>query len=147
MQINFLPIMHTTAYRHTSFVDVENTFGQGVGAILSQGGSDRSMFQVVAPDIVTFLEQHLSRVQSNYYFTQRGMIEGYCNRPTEAFGSSTVTEGVRIDAVAHYVHFFSNFDKAFFRDEAKLFFAYQIRISVDDNFEGEVPRMKLKVND
>ena len=62
------------------------------------------------------------------------MIEGYSNKPLEAFGSSTVTNGVRIDAVAHYVHFFSNFDKEFFREEAKLFFAYQIRISVDDDY-------------
>ncbi len=75
----------------------------------------------------------------------RQMIEGYNNRPVEAFGSTTVTQGIKIDAVGYYLHFFSNFDKNWYGSEAKFFFSYQIRISVDESFEGDFPRMKLTV--
>ena len=60
-------------------------------------------------------------------------------------GSTTVTRGVKIEAVANYVHFFSVFDRDYYDEkEARYYFTYQIRISVDDDFEGDFPKCQLK---
>ena len=48
--------MHTLNYRHSSIIDVDNAFGHGYGAIICQGGPDRSVVEVMAPDILSFLE-------------------------------------------------------------------------------------------
>jgi hypothetical protein len=57
---------------------VDNTFGEGIGALISQGGEDKSLAQVMAPNILAFLESHYQKLTTDFYFSQRGFIESYC---------------------------------------------------------------------
>lgn len=73
--------MHTLGYRHSIVTDVDNVFDQGVGAIIGQSGTDGSMVNYIAPSILDFLEVHLARLRYNYFYTERGFVESYCNYP------------------------------------------------------------------
>ena len=134
--IKIYPFMHTAKYRHGVHIDMDDIFGQGFGALLSMGGQDKSQIHVISPDILTFLERHSRRLQENYYFVKEGIIESYPSNPVSLYGSRTVTNGIQIDAVARYIHFFSLFDRDYYSDDVGYFFSYQIRISVvTDNEE------------
>jgi hypothetical protein len=86
-----LPILHTTAYRHSIFVDVENIFGHGPNALISWGGPDRTKVHLVGTSILGFLEQHLERLRHRYYFDKKGRIESFPSDPRLEGGSVTVT--------------------------------------------------------
>ena len=58
------------------------------------------------------------------------MIQTFPRDPTSQYGGVAITEGVRVEAVAQYIHFFSTFDQTHYHNPKK-YFAYQIRISVD----------------
>ena len=71
--------------------------------------------------------------------SSRGYIETYANNPTDpgAFRSVTVTNGVKVTAVAFYNHLISNFhsvDKVNLKDE--YVFSYQIKIMDDPDHQG-----------
>jgi hypothetical protein len=55
-KIKLLPFLHTTGYRHSVFVDIENKFGQGPNALVSWGGPDRTKCHIISNSIVEFLE-------------------------------------------------------------------------------------------
>lgn len=57
------------------------------------------------------------------------MIESYSAKPETVRGSVTITNGVKIEAVAKYVHQFSNFGHDPYEQPLTYFFAYQVRIS------------------
>jgi len=40
--VRLLPFMHTMRYKHIVHIDSENAFGHGIGAVVSQGGEDKS---------------------------------------------------------------------------------------------------------
>ena len=124
-----LPFLHTTGYRHSVFVDAENMFGRGPNALVSWGGPDRTLCHVISDSIVDFLSDHLAKLQNQFYFNQKGQIESFPADPLQFGGSVTVTNGVRIEAVGRYIHYFSLFDTTYYH-KPKFFFAYQIRLSV-----------------
>ncbi len=63
-------------------------------------------------------------------------IEPFPENPLHENGSVTITNGIKIEAVARYIDFFSVFDQQYYA-RPKYYFTYQIRISVDPGFEGE----------
>ena len=69
----------------------------------------------------------------------RGNIETYAMNPTDpkAYGSVTISSGVKITAVGYYNHLISEFDSV--RDpinkKDNYVFSYQIRISDDPDAE------------
>jgi len=69
--------------------------------------------------------------------TLRGNIETYSLRPTDpgAYGSVTVTNGVKITAHAYYNHLISEFDSmnSVLKKKDTYVFSYQVKISVDEN--------------
>lgn len=67
---------------------------------------------VMAYSIKDFLEDHVHKLKNDWYMTLRGNIETYAMNPTDpkAFGSVTVTNGVKITAVGCYHHLISEFD-------------------------------------
>ena len=67
--VRVLPLMHTEKYRHMLVVDSENSFNQGIGAIVSMGGEDKSKAHLLARDLISFLEDHYSKLLSNFFFT------------------------------------------------------------------------------
>jgi hypothetical protein len=73
-------------------------------------------------------------LQSRYYFDKKGRIESFPSDPRMENGSVTVTQGVRIEAVAKYIHFFSVFDVSHYHRQ-KYYFTYQVRIMVDPEFK------------
>jgi hypothetical protein len=77
--------------------------------LISQGGDNGHKGHVIARNILSYLENHYYKLQSDYFFEGRGSIEGFCGKPLLARGSVTVTNGVKIEAVAKYVHHFSQF--------------------------------------
>jgi hypothetical protein len=103
--------MHIKSSPRLINIDHDNTFGFGHRA-LAHSSVDRRKFWIIAPSIKDFLEDHLSKLKSNWYMTLRGNIETYANNPTDelAYGSVTITNGVRITAVAFYNHLISEFD-------------------------------------
>ncbi|CDW77167.1 UNKNOWN [Stylonychia lemnae] len=139
-----LPLMHIMNYRHSIIVDAENKFGMGHGALIQQGGPDRSVVVFMAPDILSYLRQHNEKLKNQYFFTRRGIIETYPSYPQLLGGSLTVTHGIKIEAVANYIHFFGVFDKSYYNDDTRYFFSYQVRISVDENYQGEFFPSRLK---
>jgi len=119
-------------YRHSVVVDVDDSFKQGIGALLSQGGPDRTHLQYIAPNILSFLEDHLLKLQEGYYYTGRHQIEGFPRFPSrDNGGSTTCTNGIKIEAASYYVHHFSMVSEKYFQDKTKYFFPYQIRMSYD----------------
>jgi len=103
--ITVLPFLHTQRYRHTVYIDAENTFGEGHNALISNGGPDRSMVQVLSKSIVDFLEDYQRKLESNWYNIQNGQIESFPRvaNAEGAFGSVTTTNGIRIEAAAKYI--------------------------------------------
>ena len=128
-QYRSLPFLHTKNYKHYVHIDALNEFGRGHGALISQGGDNGHKGHIIAENILTFLEHHYQRLTSDYFFNGRGTIEGFCGKPELARGSVTVTNGVRIEAVAKYVHHFSQFDDDSIMNRSQYFFTYQVRIS------------------
>eukprot|EP00347_Sterkiella_histriomuscorum_P002208 403369051 len=139
-----LPFMHVLNYRHSLIIDVNNDYQQGHGSLISQGGPDRTVFLYLGKDILSYMESHLRKLQADYYYSLRGEVESYERNPRDAFGSTTITNGVKIDAVANYIHIFSVFDKEHYGNECRYFFSYQIRISADPNHQGEFYKCQLK---
>ena len=80
--------------------------------MISLGGEDRSKAHFIAPNILSFLRDHYNKLSTNWYFDRREEIESFPNDPLSqgAYGSVTVTNGVKIEAVAKYIHIFSAFD-------------------------------------
>jgi len=69
----------------------------------------------------------------------RGNIETYAYNPTDqgAFGSVTVTNGVKVTASAYYNHIISQFHSASDSNQMDTYmFSYQIKI-IDDTTENE----------
>jgi hypothetical protein len=81
-KISILPFMHTLGYRHCVYVDVENKFDLGANTLISLGGADKKRCLILHRSILGFLEQWVERIQSNYYFSERGRIEGFPTDPT-----------------------------------------------------------------
>lgn len=123
-KLQSLPFMHVLNYRHSTFIDVDNELGMGHGALISQGGPDRSLVLFFAKDIMSYLESHLQKLKNDYYYTSRGEVESYESNPTKAKGSTSITNGIRIDAVAEYIHIFSVFDQDYYHNECRYFFSY-----------------------
>ena len=81
---------------------------------------------MIAPSIAMFLEQHYDRLKADWYFARRGELESFPNDPIRAgaHGSTTITNGVKIEAVAKYIHCFSTFDRDLVMEDPKYFFTY-----------------------
>jgi hypothetical protein len=118
--------MHINRNKYIVYLDTGNIVGCGHGALIEQGGEDFSIVRVLAPSILSFVESHYQRLKSDFYMSKRQLIEGYSNKPLLVKGSVTVTNGIKIEAVAKYLHHLSFFDEEQF--DKKYFFAYQIRI-------------------
>jgi hypothetical protein len=58
------------------------------------------------------------------------MIESFCAKPEKVRGSVTITNGVKVSAVARYLHIFSLFDRDYYGEgrAPQYFFTYQVRI-------------------
>ena len=71
--------------------------------------------------------------------TLRGEIEMYAMTPTDdlAYGSVTVTNGVRITAHGHYNHLISEFDSVAdpINKKDNYVFSFQLKISVDPEYD------------
>ena len=92
---------------------------------------------LVAESIQSFLEDHVKKLRQNWFFTLRGNIETYANNPTDqgAFGSVTITKGVKVTASAYYNHVISQFHSCDELSEKDVFmFSYQIKIIDDSEF-------------
>ena len=111
---------------HTVFVDVNNEMKCGFGALASMGGPDRSLAHIVAPNIETFLQQHYVRLMNRWFFNDGNVLTSFSRDPLSpgAYGSVCVTNGLRIEAVAKYVHFYGKFSQERFNENTYFFFAY-----------------------
>jgi hypothetical protein len=54
-----LPFMHIMRQNHIMHIDYANLLGAGFGAVVVQGGEDKSKALLVAPSILAYLENHL----------------------------------------------------------------------------------------
>jgi hypothetical protein len=71
--------MQTIKERNVIHVDTDNSFGQGIGALISYSSYDPTKVHIIANSISDFLERHYARLKSNYYYNGRGKIESYPN--------------------------------------------------------------------
>lgn len=114
-QINqkILPFMHVEGNPRVIQIDYNNTFGYGHRAILNPAIDMRKIL-VIADSIQSFLEDHVVKLRKNWYMSLRRNIETYALNPTDqgAYGSMTITKGVKVTAVAHYNHIISQFHSA-----------------------------------
>jgi hypothetical protein len=103
--------MHIKATPRTINIDFNNDFGCGHRAI-AHAAIDRRKYMIMAPSIKDFLQGHVDKLERNYYMAERGSIEAYARNPKDpqAFGSTTITSGIRISASAIYNHLISSFD-------------------------------------
>ena len=92
-------------------IDYDNTCGFGPRAII-QMAFDRRKSLLVSKSIEDFLECHVKRLKQNWYLNSRHQVEAFAMEPTNegAFGSVTVTNGIKISAHAIYNHLISGFD-------------------------------------
>jgi hypothetical protein len=125
-----LPFLHTTGYRQSAFIDFQNIYGRGPNAVFCWGGPDRSQSQYLAASLYDYLNLHLEKLKTNYYYNKNGVIQTFPRDPKSQFGGVAITEGVKVEAVAQYIHFFSTFDGTYY-PSPKKYFAYQIRVSVE----------------
>ena len=89
----------------------------------------------IAPSILDFLRNHNTKLKNTWYNnTKEEIIETYSRVPTDpgAFGSVTITNGVKITACAFYNHHISSFSDG---DHDHYQFSYQIKISVEEEDE------------
>jgi len=100
-------------------MDAEGAFGRGTNALLMWAGGDKSKALLLSDSLLGYLERYVERVESNFYSTLKGRIEGFPRVPASFNGSTTVTKGVCIEAVAKYIHFCSRFGP-----EPLYYFAY-----------------------
>ncbi|CDW81296.1 UNKNOWN [Stylonychia lemnae] len=139
------PILHTKNYKHSVILDYQNLFNQGVGALISWGGPDRSQVQVLGLDLMNFLEDHYDKLERNQFFSANSRIESFFN-PVQGREirqlSVAVTNGIRIEACAKYIHHFSIFDLQY-HSQRRYYFTYQIRVMVDPDHEGEFDDCQL----
>ena len=108
------------------FVDCEQRLGRGPNALVSWGGPDRSKCMIISDSLLHFLEDHVEKLSSRYYsYLPRNRLEAFPANPLSQYGSVTVSNenGVRIEAVAHYIHFFSVFDANYYSRQ-KYYFTY-----------------------
>lgn len=125
-----LPIIHTMGYRHCVYLDVENKFGRGNNTLISLGGQDKKYCQIIGTSLLGYLEGYCERVKNDFYVCFRDRIEGFPKDPRVWGGSVTVTNGVKVEAVAKYIHFFSMFGSE--TREPQYYFTYQIRITSEE---------------
>ena len=128
--VRAFPIMHTNRYRQASFVDVNNLLGGGHNAIYSITGCDKSNVLRLAPSLLEYLQNHYQTLVEDRYFMQNNEITAFRKIPLEIGGSSTVTQGIQVEAQAILQHMFCRFDKEIFEQVPKYFFVYQVRITV-----------------
>lgn len=105
--------MHVEGSSRVIQIDYNNQFGYGSRAILNPAMDMRKTL-VIADSIQSFLADHVNKLRNNWYMNFRGNIETYALNPTDqgAFGSVTVTKGVKVTAVANYNHIISQFHSA-----------------------------------
>jgi hypothetical protein len=58
-------------------LDSYDTQQFGTGALMSWGGPDRSYVHMVAKDIISFLEDHHSKLLHQIYYTGNGRVESF----------------------------------------------------------------------
>jgi hypothetical protein len=87
------------------FIDYDNSCGYGNQALVSLS-ADLKRVLINARSIMHLIENHVHKLKSNWYMTLRNNIETYAMTPTDegAFGSVTVTNGIKITAHAFYNH-------------------------------------------
>ena len=89
-----LPFMHTQKYQEVIFCDFDNTFGQGYGALVQICGDKKHVLILYSESILNFLKGHHEKLQTKYYFTDRGRVENFCNKPELVNGSTTITNNI-----------------------------------------------------
>ena len=105
--------MHTKNYKHSIILDYSGITENGIGCLVSWGGPDRSMTQVIAKDLMTFLEDHYNKLSADFFFSGNGKLESFCRgKPNPSFKNASVatTNGIIVEACAKYIHHFSVFD-------------------------------------
>lgn len=134
-----LPFMHVKGSPRAIHIDYKNQFGFGHRAILNSSIDLRKTF-VMAYSIKEYLENHVNKLKNDWYMTLRGNIETYAMNPTDskAYGSVSITNGVKITAVGDYINLISQFSSV--RDpinkKDNYVFFYQIRVQDDPDWEG-----------
>ena len=105
--------------------DFGNLYGKGPRA-LAYIALDRRKSLIMAESIEQFLEGHVEKLQTNWFNNVRGNLEAYALNPTDpgAYGSSTVTRGVKITAHAFYNHLVSRFDSVEEQERDTYLFSY-----------------------
>ena len=87
------------------------------------GGGDRSKVHYIAPSMENFLTDHFEKLRNGWFFTDRGEIESFPSNPVNNRGSTTITNGLKIEACAKYIHF-QNEQDYYNNDATRYFFAY-----------------------
>jgi len=104
--VRILPFMFFEDTPSLFAIDHQNVCGFGNKAIV-QIGKDLTKSLLVSPSISDFLGTHVQRLKANWYNNLRGgMIESYPKDPCDpgAYGSVTITKGIRVSACASYNH-------------------------------------------
>jgi hypothetical protein len=109
--LEILPFMHVKGSPRVTHIDFKNEFGFGHRALVKLSIDLRKTI-VIASSIKDFLEEHVQKLKNDWYNTLSGNIECYAMNPTDprAYGSVTVSNGVKITAVGCYNHLHSEFD-------------------------------------
>ena len=95
-----------------------------------------------------YLENHIAKLQNNWFMNKRLSIESYCLNPTDPGGNGSITKtnGIVITAHAYFNFMISSFNSVGEGNENKkdsYHFSYQIRIYDDPDFEGTIDRARL----
>jgi hypothetical protein len=103
--------MHIKGSARGIHIDYSNQFGFGHRALLN-AAIDLRKTMVVAYSIQDFLTDHVQKLKDDWYMSTRGNIETYAAKCTDprAYGSVTITHGVKITAVGYYNHLISEFN-------------------------------------
>lgn len=104
--------------------------GRGCNAIYSATGIDKSTILYLAPTLEEFLAQHYQTLSNDRFSLSNGEISEFRKNPAELFGSTTVTQGIKVEVQAFVHHFFCRFDKDVYEGAPKYFFVYQVRFTV-----------------
>lgn len=67
---------------------------------------------IVADTIEAYLEDHYKKLKEKHYYNLRGELELFPANPLSlgANGSSCITKGIKVEAVAKFFHYFSKFN-------------------------------------
>jgi len=107
--VTILPIMANLGVKQCALVDSHDYFRRGTNTLAIWSATDHSKALLLSDSLLGYLERYVQRVESDFYSTLKGRIEGFPRDPTSFNGSRTVTHGVCIEAVAKYIHFCSRF--------------------------------------